>query len=91
MFVFFPTSDVAAFRRSLHLAAELAADVDTVYPAHNDTPITPDDVLAIRDAFETVCEGRKPDQRGSLYGYQVNIHDFRRFSFLLPRTEGEKT
>jgi glyoxylase-like metal-dependent hydrolase (beta-lactamase superfamily II) len=87
MLLFFPGGDVAAFHDSLQVAAELAHDVDTVYPAHDETPIQPQDILEIRDAFETVWAGRDPDQRGSAYGYPVLIHDFGRFSFLLPRTE----
>jgi glyoxylase-like metal-dependent hydrolase (beta-lactamase superfamily II) len=86
MLLFFPGGDLSAFRDSLQLAAELAAAVDTVYPAHHETPIQPKDVREIRDAFETVWAGREPDRRGSAYGYPVLIHDFGRFSFLLPRS-----
>ena len=85
IYLFFPTSDARVFRESLQLAAGLAADVDTVYPAHGDTPIAPDEIPAIRDAFETVWTGRLPDGQGSVYGYQVDIYDSGRFSFLLPR------
>lgn len=84
MFVFFPGSDPAAFRDSLRLAAELAGDVDAVYPAHDASPITPHDVREICDAFETVWAGRAPDRRDVIYGYDTASYDFGRFSFHLP-------
>lgn len=84
MFVYFPGSDPAAFRESLRLAAELAGEVDTIYPAHEAVPLVPDDVRAIRDAYETVWAGRAPERYGSLFGHRAAIHDFGRFSFLLP-------
>jgi glyoxylase-like metal-dependent hydrolase (beta-lactamase superfamily II) len=86
MFLFFPTSDTAQFRESLHLMTEQLDDVDTIYPAHGKLPVTPADVRAIRDAFELVWQGRKSDAFGSTYGYDVAIHDFGRFSFLLKRS-----
>lgn len=85
MFVFFPgLSDPAAFRDSLRLAAELADEVDAVYPAHDTSPITPDDVREICDAFETVWAGRNPDRHDAIYGLDTTSHDFGRFSFHLP-------
>ena len=84
MLLFYPGSDPAAFRESLRLAAEIVEDVDTIYPAHDSVPLAPDDVRAIRDAYETVWAGRAPDRHGTLYGYRAAIHEFERFSFNMP-------
>jgi glyoxylase-like metal-dependent hydrolase (beta-lactamase superfamily II) len=84
MYIFFPNSDPMAFRQSLRLAADLAPMVDMVYPAHEATPLAPDVVFAIRDAYEEVCSGREPDRPGSLFGFDLSIHDFGQFSFLMP-------
>lgn len=84
MYVFFANSDAAAFRESLRRVAALTDEFDTIFPSHGPSPIAPADVLAIRDAFEEVWDGRRPDRLGSLYGYAVSIYDFGAFSFLLP-------
>jgi glyoxylase-like metal-dependent hydrolase (beta-lactamase superfamily II) len=84
MLLFFPGGDLAAFRESLRLAEEIAADVDTIYPAHDSVPLTPDDVRDIRAAYETVWDGRAPDGHGTLYGYPTADYEFGRFSFHLP-------
>src|SRR5687768_5956681 len=67
MLLFYPDSDPAAFRESLRLAEEIAADVDTIYPAHDSVPLVPDDVRAIRAAYETVWAGRTSDGHSTLY------------------------
>ncbi len=46
--------------------------------------MTSDDVLKIRDAFELVWTGKKPDWHGTYSGNRVAIHDFGRFAFLVP-------
>jgi len=84
MLLFFPGGDPVAFRDSLRLAAEIVDEVDLIYPAHDSVPLTPDDVRAIRDAYETVWAGRAPDRHGTLYGYRAAIHEFERFSFNMP-------
>jgi glyoxylase-like metal-dependent hydrolase (beta-lactamase superfamily II) len=84
MLLFYPDSDLAAFRESLRLAAEVVEDVDVIYPAHDSVPLVPADVRAMRDAFEAVWAGRAPDRHGMLYGYRAAIHEFECFSFNLP-------
>jgi glyoxylase-like metal-dependent hydrolase (beta-lactamase superfamily II) len=84
MLLFFAGSDPAAFRESLRLAEEIVADVDTIYPAHDSVPLVPDDVRAIRAAYETVWAGRTSDGQSTLYGYRTIDHEFGRFSFHLP-------
>jgi glyoxylase-like metal-dependent hydrolase (beta-lactamase superfamily II) len=86
MLLFFPGGDPVAFRESLRLAAEIAGEVDTIYPAHDSVPLAPGDVLAIRDAYETVWAGRAPDRHDTLYGYRAAVHEFGRFSFNMPPT-----
>jgi glyoxylase-like metal-dependent hydrolase (beta-lactamase superfamily II) len=84
MLLFYPESDPVVFRQSLRLAEEIVVDVDTIYPAHDSVPLVPDDVRAIRAAYETVWAGRTPDGQGTLYGYRTIDHEFGRFSFHLP-------
>jgi glyoxylase-like metal-dependent hydrolase (beta-lactamase superfamily II) len=86
MLLFFPGGDPAAFRESLRVAAEVVEreEVDVIYPAHDSVPLAPADVIAIRDAYETVWAGRAPDRYGTLYGYRAAIHEFERFSFNMP-------
>jgi glyoxylase-like metal-dependent hydrolase (beta-lactamase superfamily II) len=84
MLLFFAGSDPAAFRESLRLAEEIVVDVDTIYPAHDSVPLVPDDVRAIRAAYETVWAGRTSDGQSTLYGYRTIDHEFGRFSFHLP-------
>ncbi len=84
MYIFFPDSSPADFRRSLQRVGDLMDEVDRVFPAHNAAPITPADVLAIKAAFEEVWEGKAAGRNGSLFGYDLTIYDFGSFSFLLP-------
>lgn len=85
MYIFFPDhSDPAAFRASLQRVSDLLDDVDTIYPAHGPSPITPADVIAIRDAYEEVWQGRAPDRPASLFGLDLTAHDFDRFAFYMP-------
>ncbi len=84
MLLFVSASDLAAFRRSLHTLAAIAPDVRAIYPAHGPVPLTGDDVLIVRDAFDLVWNGKVPDWHGSYEGHRVAIHDFGRFAFLVP-------
>ena len=86
MYIFFPNSDPAAFRESLRVVSALANDLDAIYPAHGPSPLAPADMLAIRDAYDEVWDGRPPERQETLYDYPVAIHDFGAFSFLLPPT-----
>lgn len=84
MYIFFPNSDPAAFRQSLGLVSDLTAEVDTIYPAHGPSPITPVEVITIRDGYEEVWAGRQPDRLDSLFGFNLTVHEFGPFSFLMP-------
>ena len=63
--------------------AALADAVDVVYPAHGPTPLRPEDMIEIRDAFEAVWNGCPADSEDELFGLPVIVHDFGTFSFLL--------
>ena len=84
MFAYREGSDPALYRDSLRLLAELAAIVDNIYPSHNRVPLTPDDVVAMNEAYEQVWAGREPDSREADH----DVYDFGDFSFWLPPREG---
>jgi hypothetical protein len=84
MLLFVPGADLAIFRNSLHALADIAPSLDAIYPSHGVAPLNGKDVILIRDAFEAVWNGKAPDWYGSYAGRRVAIHDFGRFSFLLP-------
>lgn len=63
MFAWRPYADPVAYRETLRLLAELADEVDTVYPAHNRVPMTPDEVRMMHRAYEEIWSGREPDER----------------------------
>ncbi|MDQ2651412.1 MAG: hypothetical protein M3Z20_00065, partial [Chloroflexota bacterium] len=85
MYLFFPDSDTEAFRVSLDRLVAVLDEVDLVFPAHGDSPMTPQDVRDIQAAFAQVSAGDVTAEERSLLGYDVDSYDFARFSFLLPR------
>jgi glyoxylase-like metal-dependent hydrolase (beta-lactamase superfamily II) len=85
MYLFFVDSDTEAFRVSLDRLIAVLDDVDLVFPAHGDAPMTPQDVRDIQAAFAQVSAGEVAATERSLLGYEVDSYDFGRFSFLLPR------
>jgi glyoxylase-like metal-dependent hydrolase (beta-lactamase superfamily II) len=84
MLLFVTGAEPAACRKSLRALGEMASDIDVIYPAHGAAPLRGQDLIAIRDAFETVWNGKAPNWHGSYAGRRVAIHDFGQFSFLLP-------
>ena len=85
MYLFFPDSDTNAFQVSLDRLVAVLDDVDLVFPAHGESPMSPDDVRDIHRAFAQICAGGVPAEERSLLGYDVDAYDFGRFSFLVPR------
>ena len=85
MYLFFVDSDTEAFRVSLDRLVAVLDDVDLVFPAHGEAPMTPQDVRDIQSAFAQVSAGEVAATEQSLLGYDVDAYDFGRFSFLLPR------
>ena len=84
IYVFLATSNPSAYRGSINIAVNLSEEVDVVYPAHGPSPLRPDDVREIRDAYESVWAGRAPTGTGTLFGIPTANFEFGRFSFLLP-------
>ena len=80
MFVHNDYGDPEAYRESLRKLAELAAEVDVVYPSHNRVPLAPADVMAMHEAYEEIYGGREPDERQE----DCDIYDFGEFSFWMP-------
>jgi len=62
LYLFNEQADLRAYGRTLDVLAELAARSDLVYPSHYEVPMTPDDVVATRAAFEDIIAGRAPDE-----------------------------
>jgi glyoxylase-like metal-dependent hydrolase (beta-lactamase superfamily II) len=80
MFAWRPYSDPVAYCKSLRLLAELAEAVDVVYPSHNQSPVTPDDVRRMHAAYEDIWSGRKqPDRREP----ERDVFEFDGFSYWL--------
>lgn len=79
MFAYRDESDPFAYRESLRMIAELAEDVDAIYPSHNQSPIDPEMARAMHAAYEEVFAGMEPNgERDGIEGY-----DFGDFSFWL--------
>lgn len=85
MYLFFPDSDAEAFRVSLDRLVAVLDAVDFIFPAHGDSPMTPQDVRDIAAAFAQVEAGDSAPTERALLGYDLDTYDFGRFSFLLPR------
>ena len=79
MFAYRPNSDPVAYRESLRLLAELADDVDAVYPSHNDVPLTPTTCAQCTQPTRRSGPGREPDERLP----DRDVFGFGRFSFWL--------
>lgn len=80
-------SDPVAYRHSLEKIVALLDAVDTIYPAHG-APMTPDDVRALRDAYESVWAGdvpSTPDRAPAMWAGDIDAYQVDRFLFLTPR------
>jgi glyoxylase-like metal-dependent hydrolase (beta-lactamase superfamily II) len=87
IYLFTPTSDPAAWYRTIQLLADLADEVDVIRPSHGPA-LTPADVHEAAEAYQSVWTGRKPDERrhldvGLSRPVDVAVFDFGRFTFLL--------
>jgi glyoxylase-like metal-dependent hydrolase (beta-lactamase superfamily II) len=88
MWLFLPRSDPAAFLETARLLAGLADRVSAVYPSHGKVPLPPSDLVRMRDQYEEIWAGRKPDRRvkwdiGFPERVPVDVHDFGDFVFLM--------
>lgn len=77
LYLFKEQADLAAARAAHRLLAELADEVDAVYPSHYDVPMSPADVRATYTAFEEILAGREPDERLP----DREVYDYGRFVF----------
>lgn len=80
-------SDPAAYRRSLERVVALLDAVDVVYPAHG-APMTPDDVRALRAAYESVWAGdvpSTPERAPAMWAGDIDAYAVGPFLFLTPR------
>ncbi len=80
MFAHNAYGDPEAYRATLRRLAELAADVEVVYPSHNRVPLAPDEVVAMHHAYEEIYAGRAPDEHRE----DCDVHTFGDFSFWMP-------
>jgi hypothetical protein len=88
MFSYRATSDPVAYRASLKLLAELADEVDVVYPSHNQVPMTPQQVRDMHHAYEAIWAGRQPDRSDA----DKDVFEFDNFSYwLAPGRYGQAT
>lgn len=62
LYLFSNQADLAAYRGSLEKLAALAGKSDAIYPSHYAVPMTPEDIVATRDALEEIIAGREPDE-----------------------------
>jgi glyoxylase-like metal-dependent hydrolase (beta-lactamase superfamily II) len=83
-----PTSDPAAWRRTLEKLVELSRQVDILRPSHGPA-LTPEDVYEIQGAYEEIWVGKREpnDQRSADIGMGepavFDVFDFDRYSFLI--------
>jgi glyoxylase-like metal-dependent hydrolase (beta-lactamase superfamily II) len=80
MFAYRPYSDPVAYRESLRLLAKLADLSDAVYPSHNQSPMTPEDVRSMHRAYESIWSGATPPTSSQA---DYDRFDFDGFSFWL--------
>jgi glyoxylase-like metal-dependent hydrolase (beta-lactamase superfamily II) len=89
LWVFLPRSDASFWRDSLRTLANLADQVDAVYPSHNGVPVPPEAMVEIAAAYEEIWHGhRRPDRKeywdiGFPEKVPVDVFDYGRFYFLL--------
>jgi glyoxylase-like metal-dependent hydrolase (beta-lactamase superfamily II) len=87
MFAYRATSDPVAYRSTLRLLAELANDVDVVYPSHNEVPMLPRLLFDMHSAYEEIWAGQPLDWSDA----DKDVFQFEGFSFWLrPGGYGER-
>ena len=61
LYSYSPDADPEVYRRSLRRLADLAPQVRTALPSHNGTPMSPDLLVAMADAFDRIHDGAAAD------------------------------
>jgi glyoxylase-like metal-dependent hydrolase (beta-lactamase superfamily II) len=80
-------SDPRVYRQTLERIVGLLDAVDVIYSGHTD-PMTPDDIRALRDAYESVCAGNvpsTPEAAPPTWRGDIDVHVVEPFMFLVPR------
>ena len=79
--------DPHAYRATLRRLVDMLDAVDVIYSAHSE-PMTPDDIRALHDAYETVCAGNipsTPDAAPPSWRGNIDVHVVDPFMFLVPK------
>ena len=81
IWLFFPGTDFAAYRETIHRLAEMAPDFKHVFPAHNILLDEPAVLPKARDAYERIVGGELEGE----YDAELNtlLYEFDGFSFLM--------
>jgi glyoxylase-like metal-dependent hydrolase (beta-lactamase superfamily II) len=79
LYAFGVDANLADYRRTLAMLAELAPTLKTLYPSHNAAPISPGFLPKMRDGLEFVVVGRAPERVDG----PVARHEFDGFSILV--------
>ena len=79
LYAFGEDADLAAYRQTLGLLADLAPSLEAVFPSHNVARIEPALLIAMRDGIEAVTAGRAPETMRD----SVARHRFNGFSILV--------
>lgn len=61
LYSYSPDADPDAYRRTLRRLADLAPRVKTLLPSHDETPIPPNMLIAMADAFDRIAAGDAAD------------------------------
>jgi glyoxylase-like metal-dependent hydrolase (beta-lactamase superfamily II) len=79
--LFFPGTDIAAYRESIRRLAKMAPDFTHVFPAHNVLIDDPDALVRARDAFEKIVGGELQGE----YDAELDtlLYEFDGFGFLI--------
>jgi glyoxylase-like metal-dependent hydrolase (beta-lactamase superfamily II) len=62
MFAHYPGGSAHEYRTSVQKLATLISDLKTIYPGHSRYPIEPQVLLDVADAFDSIWNGREPDE-----------------------------
>lgn len=80
-------SDPVAYRATLERVVGMLDAVDVIYPAHG-APMTPEDIRALHDAYESVWAGAvpsTPERAPAMWAGNIDAYQVDRFLFLTPR------
>jgi glyoxylase-like metal-dependent hydrolase (beta-lactamase superfamily II) len=74
-------SDPRVYRQTLKTLADLAPNLSTIYPCHNDYPLPPSFLVDVHEGYESIWNGRAPDgvtdgvERYTFDGYSVLLRE----------------